>query len=50
MTKPALWTRLQTDWAALSHYQRFTLALSIAYWLMRERDDRLGDASLKRAQ
>jgi len=27
-----------------------TLALGIAYWLMRERDDRLGDASLKRAQ
>ena len=27
-----------------------TLALGIAYWLMRERDDRLGDASLKRPQ
>jgi uncharacterized membrane protein (DUF373 family) len=27
-----------------------TLALGIAYWLMRERNDRLGDASLKRAQ
>src|SRR2546430_15390032 len=23
MTKPALWTRLQTRWAVLSHYQRF---------------------------
>ena len=23
MTKPAFWTRLQTRWAVLSHYQRF---------------------------
>src|SRR5438034_7784848 len=23
MTQPALWTRLQTRWAVLSHYQRF---------------------------
>jgi len=23
MTKPVLWTRLQTEWAVLSHYQRF---------------------------
>jgi uncharacterized membrane protein (DUF373 family) len=23
MTKPVLWTRLQTRWAVLSHYQRF---------------------------
>jgi len=27
-----------------------TLALGLAYWLMRERDDRLVDASLKRAE
>ena len=27
-----------------------TLALGLAYRLMRERDDRLGDASLKRAE
>ena len=27
-----------------------TLALGLAYWLMRERDDRLGDTSLKRAE
>ncbi len=27
-----------------------TLALGLAYWLMRERDDRLGDPSLKQAQ
>src|SRR5437867_9866204 len=105
MTKSVLWTRLQTRWAVLSHYQRFegfvalvltlviglvilvalfrvvlliallavarkfivldlrdvdagqllalaaiTLALGLAYWLMRERDDRLVDASLPRAE
>ena len=27
-----------------------TLALGLAYWLMRERDDRLGDTSLRRAE
>jgi len=27
-----------------------TLALGLAYWLMRERDDRFVDASLKRAE
>jgi hypothetical protein len=48
MTKPALWTRLQTDWAALSHYQRFesfvALVLTLVIGLV------ILEASPKRAQ
>jgi len=53
MTAPARWKRLKTEWAVLSYYQHdvspghllglaaITLALGVAYWLMRERDDRV---------
>jgi hypothetical protein len=34
MTKPVLWTRLQTRWAVLSHYQCFEgfVALVLGHW------------------
>jgi uncharacterized membrane protein (DUF373 family) len=34
MTKPALWTRLQTDWATLSHYQRFESLVALVLTLV----------------
>src|SRR6266480_2639778 len=34
MTKPALWTRLQTRWAVLSHYQRFEGFIALALTLV----------------